>query len=78
MADLTDTATSSFVQVKEGSLDARLHFNDAGEGPVVVMLHGGGPGAGGWSNFYRNIDPFVDAGFRGCCSTAPASVSPTP
>jgi 2-hydroxy-6-oxonona-2,4-dienedioate hydrolase len=31
---------------------------------VVVMLHGSGPGATGWANFNRNIDPFVAAGYR--------------
>ncbi len=29
---------------------------EAGAGPAVVMLHGGGPGASGVSNFSRNID----------------------
>lgn len=28
------------------------------------MLHGGGPGAGGWTNFSGNIGAFVAAGFR--------------
>jgi 2,6-dioxo-6-phenylhexa-3-enoate hydrolase len=28
------------------------------------MLHGGGPGASGWSNYYKNIGAFVDAGYR--------------
>jgi 2-hydroxy-6-oxonona-2,4-dienedioate hydrolase len=28
------------------------------------MLHGSGPGATGWANFNRNIDPFVAAGYR--------------
>lgn len=64
MTELTDAATTRFVDVKEGILETRLHVNDAGEGPAVVMLHGGGPGASGWSNFYRNIGPFTDAGFR--------------
>src|SRR5207237_9694355 len=64
MADLTDESTSRFVEVKEGPLETRLHVNDAGEGPAVIMIHGGGPGASGWSNFYRNIGPFADAGFR--------------
>ncbi|MGD9759433.1 MAG: alpha/beta fold hydrolase, partial [Comamonas sp.] len=31
---------------------------------VVVMLHGSGPGASGWANFHRNIEPLVDAGYR--------------
>jgi 4,5:9,10-diseco-3-hydroxy-5,9,17-trioxoandrosta-1(10),2-diene-4-oate hydrolase len=29
---------------------------EAGTGPAVVMLHGGGPGASGVSNYSRNID----------------------
>jgi 4,5:9,10-diseco-3-hydroxy-5,9,17-trioxoandrosta-1(10),2-diene-4-oate hydrolase len=29
---------------------------EAGAGPAVVMLHGGGPGASGLSNYSRNID----------------------
>jgi 2-hydroxy-6-oxonona-2,4-dienedioate hydrolase/4,5:9,10-diseco-3-hydroxy-5,9,17-trioxoandrosta-1(10),2-diene-4-oate hydrolase len=32
---------------------------EAGSGPAVVMLHGGGPGASGVSNYSRNIDAFA-------------------
>src|ERR1700676_1604408 len=28
---------------------------EAGEGPVLVMLHGGGPGASGVSNYHQNL-----------------------
>jgi len=35
--------------------DIMLHYNEAGEGPVLVMLHGGGPGASSWSNFKQNL-----------------------
>lgn len=43
-----------------------VHYHDCGPatGRVLVMLHGSGPGASGWSNFNRNIQPFVDAGYR--------------
>jgi len=58
-APLTDESTSKYAQVG----DFRLHYNEAGTGPAVVMLHGGGPGASGWSNFQRNIGPFSE-GFR--------------
>lgn len=61
---LTESSTSKYARIKEGKLDLQVHYNDAGEGEVVFMLHGGGPGAGGWSNYSRNIGPFVDAGFR--------------
>jgi 4,5:9,10-diseco-3-hydroxy-5,9,17-trioxoandrosta-1(10),2-diene-4-oate hydrolase len=32
----------------------RLHYHDEGAGEPVVLLHGGGPGASGWSNFGHN------------------------
>lgn len=32
----------------------RLHYLDVGQGPVVVWLHGSGPGASGYSNFKGN------------------------
>lgn len=48
-------ATSRFVQLG----DLRLHYNDAGQGDVLVMLHGGGPGATGWSNFKQNLPAFA-------------------
>ena len=32
--------------------------------PVVVFIHGSGPGASGASNFRQNIDAFVAAGYR--------------
>lgn len=34
----------------------RIHYVEAGAGPVVLLLHGGGPGASGVSNYSRNID----------------------
>jgi 4,5:9,10-diseco-3-hydroxy-5,9,17-trioxoandrosta-1(10),2-diene-4-oate hydrolase len=37
---------------------AGLHYHEAGQGETVVMLHGGGPGASGWSNFGRNLPVF--------------------
>lgn len=34
----------------------KIHLHEAGEGFPVLMLHGGGPGASGVSNYSRNID----------------------
>ena len=42
----------------------RLHYLDIGHGPVVVWLHGSGPGASGYSNFKGNYPAFAEAGFR--------------
>ena len=42
----------------------RMHYIDRGEGPVVVWLHGSGPGASGHSNFKGNYPAISDAGYR--------------
>jgi 2-hydroxy-6-oxonona-2,4-dienedioate hydrolase/4,5:9,10-diseco-3-hydroxy-5,9,17-trioxoandrosta-1(10),2-diene-4-oate hydrolase len=38
----------------------RLFVTEAGSGDPVVLLHGGGPGATGVSNYSRNIDVLAD------------------
>ncbi len=62
MSKFSNDSTSKFVQTE----DWKLHFNDVGvgEGEVILMIHGSGPGATGWANFHRNVDPFVEAGYR--------------
>jgi len=60
----TESSTSRFARIKEGGLDLQIHYNDAGTGEVVVMMHGSGPGASGWSNFHRQVNAFVAAGYR--------------
>ena len=55
-AQLTQEATSKYVQ----SGDIRMHYNEAGEGDPLIMIHGGGPGATGWSNFVTNIGPLSE------------------
>jgi 4,5:9,10-diseco-3-hydroxy-5,9,17-trioxoandrosta-1(10),2-diene-4-oate hydrolase len=38
-----------------------LHYEEAGAGPSpVVLLHGGGPGASGASNFRKNLPVFAE------------------
>jgi 4,5:9,10-diseco-3-hydroxy-5,9,17-trioxoandrosta-1(10),2-diene-4-oate hydrolase len=51
MAALSEASTSRKTKVG----DITLHYNDAGQGECLVMLHGGGPGASGWSNFRGNV-----------------------
>lgn len=50
-----------FVTLDDG---LRLHFLDEGAGPVVLWLHGSGPGASGFSNFKGNFPEFAAAGYR--------------
>lgn len=65
MSNFTEASTSRRIKINaEGLTDFNIHFNEAGAGETVVMLHGGGPGASGWSNYNRNIDDFVAAGYR--------------
>lgn len=49
--DLTEEETSRVVQTASG----KIHYNEAGQGHPVIMLHGSGPGATGWSNFGPNL-----------------------
>ena len=36
--------------------ERRIHLVELGAGPPVLMLHGGGPGASGLSNYSRNVE----------------------
>lgn len=62
----TEAASSRFVQVHDGEMAYKVHYNEVGpaSGQVIVMLHGSGPGATGWANFHRNVEPFAAAGYR--------------
>jgi 4,5:9,10-diseco-3-hydroxy-5,9,17-trioxoandrosta-1(10),2-diene-4-oate hydrolase len=54
---MTMTETGQFAEVGNG---LTLHYHDVGTGEAVVLLHGGGPGASGWSNFGRNTPVFAE------------------
>ena len=49
---LTYDTTSRFAQAGR----VRVHYHEAGEGPVLLCIHGGAPGAFGWGNFGRNME----------------------
>ena len=47
-AQITEESTSKHVE----AAGINVHYHDVGEGDIpIIMLHGGGPGATGWSNY---------------------------
>lgn len=59
MSKITEESTSKFVDVD----GINVHYNEAGEGPALVLIHGAGPGAYGWSNYATNVEALA-AHFR--------------
>ena len=51
IADITFENTTKIVATK----NYRIQVNEAGQGHPIFMIHGGGPGATGWSNFSPNV-----------------------
>lgn len=60
MSDFSYDATSKTLEDKVGN----LHYHEAGSGPVLILLHGSGPGVTGWANFENNLPVFANSGFR--------------
>ncbi|MFI5953879.1 alpha/beta fold hydrolase [Cryptosporangium sp. NPDC051539] len=50
--------------------DYEIQIDEAGEGHPVLLIHGSGPGATGWSNFAPNIEPLAQH-FRVVAVTMP-------
>lgn len=53
---LTYESTSRFLELPNG----KLHYHEAGEGPVLLLLHGSGPGVSGWANYQGNLPYFAE------------------
>ncbi|ANP47575.1 alpha/beta fold hydrolase [Candidatus Viadribacter manganicus] len=51
MALVTQEGASRRIRTKNWD----VHYSEVGEGFPVVLVHGGGPGASGWSNYNPNI-----------------------
>ena len=54
---------ATYVEIGDG---LKVHYHEAGDpsAPVVLFLHGSGPGASGWSNFKQNYPYFAEHGYR--------------
>ncbi|MET9992191.1 alpha/beta hydrolase [Streptomyces mutabilis] len=53
---LTAENTSHFVELPSG----RMHYHEAGSGHPLILVHGSGAGASGWSNFSPNIEALAE------------------
>lgn len=40
--------------------DGRVHYHSWSDGPAIILIHGGGPGAYGYSNFRKNVGPLSE------------------
>lgn len=54
--ELTYDSTSRMVSTRRWN----IHVNEVGQGEAIVLLHGSGPGATGWSNFSQNIPALAE------------------
>ena len=58
----TDQTSQASIQLRHNNISTSygdIAVAEAGEGPVLVMLHGGGPGASGVSNYHQNLPALV-------------------
>jgi 4,5:9,10-diseco-3-hydroxy-5,9,17-trioxoandrosta-1(10),2-diene-4-oate hydrolase len=66
MADTPAFPIGKFAPVAKGKY--KLHYHEGGERkpgqPTLLFLHGSGPGASGYSNFRRNYEVMVKAGYH--------------
>lgn len=51
---ITYESTRRQIQLEHGC----VHYHDVGEGPVLLLIHGSGPGVSGWANFQGNLPVF--------------------
>lgn len=49
--EITASSTARFVT----TMGLRLRVHEFGSGPLLLLVHGGGPGATGWGNFGQNV-----------------------
>lgn len=55
---MSDPALHSATVTVNG--DTEIHYSEKGSGDPVLLLHGGGPGASGMSNYVRNVDALAE------------------
>lgn len=65
MTDASPIPVGKFHQLATG---LRMHYHEVGERrsgrPTILCLHGGGPGASGYSNYKKNLPFFAEHGYH--------------
>lgn len=56
MPEVTQEGARRTIEISSGT----IRYYEAGTGHPLVLLHGSGPGATGWSNFAKNIGPLAE------------------
>jgi 2-hydroxy-6-oxonona-2,4-dienedioate hydrolase/4,5:9,10-diseco-3-hydroxy-5,9,17-trioxoandrosta-1(10),2-diene-4-oate hydrolase len=56
---MTDTLTPESTSRHVVADGVRVHLHEAGSGPLLLLIHGGAPGAYGWGNFGQNLAAFA-------------------
>lgn len=51
MSNWTEDNTSKRIKTRNWD----IHYHEAGQGHPLILVHGGGPGASGWSNYHLNL-----------------------
>jgi 4,5:9,10-diseco-3-hydroxy-5,9,17-trioxoandrosta-1(10),2-diene-4-oate hydrolase len=59
----TEERHMSAPEVKHGFIEfdgLKIHYDEAGDGPPLIFVHGGGPGSSGLNTFSRNMAALAD------------------
>ncbi len=56
MTDYSFDSTANTLKTANGT----IHYNEAGNGPALLLLHGSGPGVTGWENFSATLANFAE------------------
>ena len=65
-SDVFDPTMAQYESRYVDSGDIKTHYIEAGSGDAVILIHGGGPGADGYGNWYSSLPMFAES-FRAIC-----------
>lgn len=63
-ANSVESRNPPYGRLKKLPSGYEMHYHDMGVGPAVIFVHGSGPGANAYSNFFANYKEIAAAGYR--------------